>query len=182
MSTRQNIDPPGNDARGADRDAVKGRLSAFAESLAATARGAQDRFPGLGAEQLVSFALDDLLPNRVNAASVFLTEISERDAEHLALFLDSLQEGVRGRVDAAQNAADVAEAVIQAAEDLHGYLLAHDIVQAPYRHLTAGSLFRRTVNPPSVSSRECWQAHVAAGAGSAEPDASADSHEYALAA
>lgn len=181
MSKRQNIDPPGNDARAAERDAVQGRLSTFVEDLATTARGAQDRFPGLSGEELVTFALDDLLTNRVQAASLFLTEISEQDAEHLPLFLDSLQEGVRGRVDAARNAADVAEAVIQAAEDLHGYLLAHDIVDARYRHLTAGSLFRRTVNPPSVSSPERWRANVAAGAGSAEPDA-ADSHEYALAA
>ncbi len=183
MSKRQNIDPPGNDARDAERDAVQGRLSAFAQGLAATARGAQDRLPGLGGDEHVSFALDDLLTNRVQAASLFLTEISEQDAEHLPLFLDSLQEGVRGREDAARNGADVAEAVIQAAEDLHGYLLAHDIVDARYRHLTAGSLFRRTVNPPSVSSLKRWRAHVAAGAASAEPDgAAADSHEYALAA
>ncbi len=160
---------------------MRTRLELFRERLLEGAREAEQRFPHLDAHEFARFAVTDLLPNRVFAASLFIAPITEADAEHIDDFLATIELGAIGQIAAANDADDVADAVIRAAEDLHSYLLGHDIVDDRYRHLTAGSLFRQGERLPGTSSLASWVAYGSETSESSEVTAT-DSHEYALAA
>jgi len=156
----------------------------FLKRVTDTAVEAEQRFPDLHRDDAAQFALADLLPNRIQVACLFTASISVSEAEHLSRFLDAIERGAAGQVLAAHDAAEVADVIVQAAEDLHSYLLGHDIVDPRYRHLTAGSLFRRAGNSAAMSSRASWHTYLASGH-DVRPTmgaTAADSHEYALAA
>jgi hypothetical protein len=160
----------------ADSEAVRGRLAGFQLRLLECSDVALQNFGGDGAD-VARFARNDLLASRVHAASHFLNDLSEDNAEHLGTFLSSVEKETCTHIGAAESAEEIAEMLIQGAEDLHSYLLAHDIVDARYRHLTAGSLFRRPSGSHGPTSRASWEQERLASAAAA-----VDSHEYALAA
>jgi hypothetical protein len=168
---------------GDGRTLVRERLQAFQDRITQGAASAERRIDELPTHGLAQFVLADLLPNRVLAAGVFPAAVTPSDADHLSLYLDDIELAVLGQLVAAPDADAVADVVLQAAEDLHSYLLGYDLVDARYRHLTAGSLFRRGDNRPNANSLASWQAHpVSAEEDVATCTGAEDSHEYALAA
>ena len=172
--------PPDGDGR----EMVRERLQLFLERITEGAESTEPRIGRLHDHEMARFALADLLPNRIVAAGVFPAVVTISDAEHLSLYLDDIEVATLGQLAVATDADTLADVVLRAAEDLHSYLLGHDIIAAGYRHLTAGSLFRRTENRPTTSSLASWQAHPASSdeAGASRSPVAEDSHEYALAA
>jgi hypothetical protein len=165
-----------------DREFVQRRLDEFLRRVWRTAEQGMERIPAARDDDLLRFAVGDLLPNRVVTACRFITEVSDSDVRHLRRFLTSVECAVAGEIAAADDAATVANAVVTAAEDLHNYLLGHDLVDARYTRLQSlpSSLFRRIPHdpiPPSLAS--WWEADRTLGVEARSAD---DSHEYALAA
>jgi hypothetical protein len=171
------------DGEGGDgREATCARLNLLVDRMAEVAVEANRRMPEVREHDPLRFAVTDLLPNRVRLACAFLADVSEPEAEHLDAFLDGVETSVRAQA----SAADGADAIMQAAEDLHSYLLGHDIVEPVYRHVSAGSLFRRGEAAAPAEALDAWHAFLespahGARAASATPTA-CDSHQYALAA
>lgn len=163
------------------RAEVRDRLDAFRKHISTIDGEAAKRITELREHDLAHFAVDDLLPSRIMAARKFLAPITAADARHLDQYLDSVESSTRGEVAATDTADDVADAVVRAVEDLHNYLLGHDIVDRRYRrHSLGSSLFRRERHTEMMLSLDSWRA--ADRAAPAEPTAATDSHEYALAA
>lgn len=184
ISTPQRARPRGPDATsgnaGSPRREARNRLDAFGVSLQGEAQQACERFPDLADDELIRFAVGDLLPNRVAMATIFLTEkLDVGDAEHLDQYLESIEGAVQREVAAADSCDGVANAILSATEDLHTYLLGHELVDRRYSQLQSlRSTFRREQRHATFSSVESWQGAERVSTSSAAPDA----HEYALAA
>ena len=162
-----------------DREFAQQRLKAFLDSTREAAKATCDRLPEAYDNDLAGFAIADLLPNRVLTACRFIREMSDADARHLDRFLDGVERDVADELAEAEQPAQVADAVLSAAEDLHSYLLAHDLVDRRYSRLQdlRSALFGRG-DDPILTSWESWRAERLGSATAAV----GDSHEYALSA
>jgi hypothetical protein len=81
----------------------------------------------------VRFALDDLGPQRIEAAVRFLSPCSANDYVSLREFLTDVATGVGYDVDQAEDPADVGDALLRGLENLHGFLLTKNLVKSGYR-------------------------------------------------
>ena len=130
-------------------------IDAFGRSLL---RAAGRRLDEIGASPSddLSFALDALHPARVIGISTYV-EPSCVSSRILSEYLRMLLTNAEARVDVAADGDAVAEAVIQALDDLHAYVLAHRLVPDAFReeYLEAERrMIARFERPPRDDPRE----------------------------
>lgn len=113
-------------------------LMRFYSRLESSAETASIRFPGVLEDPDVRFALDELGPSRIEAARVNLSACNERDYVSLIEFLVGAADGVSYDIDHAGDAAEVGDALVRGLDNLHDFLLAHELVEPAYRRAQAG--------------------------------------------
>lgn len=117
------------------RAAAQDRLYQFGEVLEREST-ARIKTLGLTEDADLRFALRDLLPRRTRAAREHLGGRNDQRAIiGLLNFLDVEQRGAIARITAAADTEDVADALTHSLDDLHGYLIAHDLATDRYRLL-----------------------------------------------
>jgi hypothetical protein len=178
LGAKQGLRETAHAERAADLHAVRRRLLAFRDVVWHDAARECRRFEGAAEGDHLRFACDELLCNHVALATTFLSPIAKSDAAHLDQYLDGLQCRTQREIAAASTSADIAAAVVDAAEDLHSYLLGHEMVDRQYGLIQSfqSSQFRREPQPIDVDSVSSWQERARVAATVAE------SHEYTLAA
>jgi hypothetical protein len=115
------------------REQVALELDKFLERLVASVDRARPKFGGVDGDPDVRFALDDLGPQRVEAAKRFLWPCTAAQYVALREFLVDAAAGVDYDVDRAEDAADIGDALLRGLENLHGFLLSKDLVSPSYR-------------------------------------------------
>jgi hypothetical protein len=116
------------------REQVELELDQFLGRLAASVDQARVRFSTVDDEPDVRFALDDLGPQRVEAAKRFFSPCSAAQYVALREFLTDAAAGVDYDVAQAEDADDVGDALLRGLENLHGFVLSKDLVSPAYRH------------------------------------------------
>jgi hypothetical protein len=108
------------------------QLLVYEESLFGAAASARSRFADLDENPDVRFALDELVPHRLASVRAGLRPCDDRDYLNLIRFLRVSAEGASYDVSAAQNPADVGDALVRALDDLNDFLLANGFVDPNY--------------------------------------------------
>ena len=109
------------------------RLDSLGNSLRRAVAARSYHFPRIYSHPDVRFALDDLVPSRIAAAKRYLVITSKDDVLTLLHFLDLARQGGSARVRGATTPEEVADSLLGTLDDLHGYLLSHDLVSRQYR-------------------------------------------------
>ncbi len=113
---------------------VRAALQDLMVELTSEVSKAGERLPGLDSDPDLQFAMERVLPLRVEAARRYLSaEHDQRGLIDLIRFLNLVRQSVRARVREASTPQDVSDAVTATLDDIHGYLLAHDLVDKKYR-------------------------------------------------
>lgn len=116
------------------REQVELELRQFLDRLDFAVERARARFDAAVEQDAdVRFALDDLGPQRIDAAVRFLAPCSASDYASLRKFLTDVADGVDYDVDQAEDPTDVGDALLRGLENLHGFLLAKNLVKSGYR-------------------------------------------------
>jgi hypothetical protein len=116
------------------REQVEFELDQFLARLEASTERIGSRVGGVDGDPDVRFALDDLGPQRVEAAKRFLSPCTAGQYVALRDFLTDAAAGVDYDVDEAEDPADVGDALLRGLENLHGFLLSKNLVSSPYRN------------------------------------------------
>lgn len=115
------------------REQVELEVDLFLDHLRKSAERVRFSIDGLDQDPDVRFALDDLGPQRAEAAKRFLAPCTA--AQYIALreFLVDATAGVDYDIDQAEDAADVGDALLRGLENLHGFLVSKGLVSSAYR-------------------------------------------------
>jgi hypothetical protein len=115
------------------REQVELELDLFLDHLRCSVGRVRSSIAGLDEDPDVRFALDDLGPQRVEAAKRFLAPCTA--AQYIALreFLVDATAGVDYDIEQAEDAADVGDALLRGLENFHGFLVSKGLVSSGYR-------------------------------------------------
>jgi hypothetical protein len=139
----------------------------FFKTVASSARAREHALTST--TPMLSFALDVLLPVRKRGTERYLRRDAV-DRETLERFVEFSERVAVRAIDAAGSPDDLADAVIAVLDDLHSYLLAHNLVDDEY--LAAEQVLGERLtptdpldNPPDTSESGATQdSHVASSA------------------
>jgi hypothetical protein len=105
-------------------------VSRFGRALLVSASARREELGG-STTPFLTFATESLLPSRIGAAQVHLIADGE-GATALVEFLDTIRAFVQQGIESAETVDEVAEAVVDALDHAHAYLLAHELVNEAY--------------------------------------------------
>ena len=121
---------------------ARSRLERLGEGLRSEVEGQRTRYPRIYLDPVVRFALDDLMPTRLQAAKRFLVLTSKDDVLTLLRFLDVVSQDGRAAIGGAATPEEIGDALLGTLDDVHGYLLSHDLVSRQYRRSQSLSWLR----------------------------------------
>jgi hypothetical protein len=118
---------------------AKDRLARFETGLGQLIEDRR-RTISIGSDEDVAYLhgiVDQLFPSRLGAARFDLKALSADRAAALCDFLDAVEEVASASIRSAPDGDSLADAVARALDNVHDYLVAHDLVGARYRLLEA---------------------------------------------
>jgi hypothetical protein len=115
------------------KEQVEIELQRFYGRLVSSADRVSLRLDSVDQDPDVRFALEELGPQRIEAAAESLSPCSAQDYVSLRDFLADVADGVDYDVDQADEAADVGDALLRGLDNLNGFLLSQDLVGPSYR-------------------------------------------------
>jgi hypothetical protein len=136
---------------------AQSEIDDFGRALFVLARDREQNIRWEG-EDLLSFAIDALLPSRVGTTSLHLRAVNADEAQALAEFLQASRALSSETIAEAGSAEDLGEALISALDDLHAYVLTHGLVDDGYlrSEVALAEHDLEKTRPTSRASRDQW--------------------------
>jgi hypothetical protein len=155
------------------------QIDGFGRALKAAGQ-LRERELGGGSSWMLNFALNGMQPLRILNARQNL-DPSRVDAAVFEAYLHLLQASAEEKISDARDADGLAEAVLGALDELHGYLIAHELVADAYLEVDNAMAARiRSAGAPTEP--ETNGPTAAAAATTDPPPAAANQRDLALAA
>jgi hypothetical protein len=106
----------------------------FFRSILSAGRARQHALAGTGESAMLVFALDVLLPIRERGTERFLRR-DAIDRKAFEEFIDVSERVAHRAIDTATTQDELADAMVSVLDNVHSYLLAHDLVSADYKKI-----------------------------------------------
>jgi hypothetical protein len=113
-----------------DRDYLRAELEAFGRELTSLTLAQEERLPGLAADEMTSFC-SLLARERMERACRHLQAAPE-NYPYILQFLEFVRQMDADRIRHAETISEAQDALLCALDNIHSYLLAHELVSEAY--------------------------------------------------